>query len=268
MKAACAVITIFLLISPFLIAEAKFYEVQENDTLYGISREFSVGVDDIMHFNDISDARSLKAGDRLLIPSVYVVQKGDTLYGIARRLNSTVDVLVDLNDFKNDYLLKSGESIFVPLTESLNDNMPEASDVLESTAGGTIEKAPESGMRVSADGMPFWPHEGDRIDRVGKLTGMEIIGEKGDDVYTIAGGEVVWSAPYRGYGKIIIIESVDKYLYLYGGNESVLVTIGQRVVAGTKIAKLGIDPHSGDARLFFGVYKDGEYIDPGSAPRG
>ena len=268
MKAACAAITLFLLISPFLLAESKFYEVQENDTLYGISREFNVSVDDIMQFNDISDARSLRAGDHLLIPSVYVVQKGDTLYGIARRLDTTVEVLVNLNDLENDYLLKSGESIFVPLTENLTYSIPESSDILETVDGGAIEEAPENPTRVPGDGMPFWPHGGDRIEKVGKLTGMEIIGEKGDDVYTIAGGEVVWSAPYRGYGKIIIIESMDKYLYLYGGNEAVLVTIGQRVVAGTKIAKLGIDPHSGEARLFFGVYKGGEYIDPGSAPRG
>lgn len=266
MKAACVVFTILSLSPSFLFSNDTYYEVQENDTLYGISRQFKISVDDIMRLNDITDARFLKAGDRLIIPSVYGVQKGDTLYGIARRLDTTVEILLDLNAFEEDYVLKSGEGIFVPL--AVRGEMMGASDMQAMDEIETPGDPPTTFDTTLEGRIPFWPHQGNRIDKIGKLTGLEIVGEKGDDVFTVASGEVVWSAPYRGYGKIVIIESIDKYLYLYGGNETVIVSIGQRVTAGAKIARLGIDPHSGEARLFFGVYKGGEYIDPGSAPRG
>ena len=268
MKVARIVPTLLLLVSSLLYAESTLYEVQEHDTLYGISREFGVSVDDIMRVNSIEDPRHLKVGVRLLIPTTYVVQKGDTLFGIARRYNTTIDELLDLNGFAEDYMLKTGESIYV-VSSIVGEYVPRAEETNNGQMNGVEDvqiSMPDN--RASVGSLPFWPHSGNRIDKIGKLTGLEIIGRKGDDVYTVATGEVVWSAPYRGYGNIVIIESVDRYLYLYGGNESVLVTIGQRVEAGAKIAKLGIDPHSGEARLFFGVYKGGEYIDPEAAPRG
>ena len=74
-------------------------------------------------------------------------------------------------------------------------------------------------------------------------------------------------APYRGYNKLIIVESPDTHIYAYGGNDLCLVTVGDQVFPGMEIGKLGVNPHEGSAKAFFFVYKNGTPVDPEKAPR-
>ena len=65
------------------------YIVQPGDTLYGISGQFGVSIEDIKLENNLS-SNVLVVGQVLKIPStsttsLYVVKKGDTLYSIARK---------------------------------------------------------------------------------------------------------------------------------------------------------------------------------------
>lgn len=85
---------------------------------------------------------------------------------------------------------------------------------------------------------------------------------------SVSSGRVVWVAPYRGYGNLIMIESRDKLIFAYGGNEETLVAVGDIVKPGTKIGRMGIDPIEKNAKAYFFVYKEGKPVDPGKAPRG
>jgi septal ring factor EnvC (AmiA/AmiB activator) len=78
---------------------------------------------------------------------------------------------------------------------------------------------------------------------------------------------VIWAAPYRGYNKLIIVESPNHFHYAYGGNEITLVSEGDSVNPGMEIGRLGINPHDGVAKVFFFVYRDGKPVDPAQAPR-
>ena len=114
---------------------------------------------------------------------------------------------------------------------------------------------------------PFWPITGERIEIEGKIPGTEIVGQPGDLVYAVSGGVVVWDAPNLIFGRALIVESTEGYYYVYG-TEVVGVEIGQRVTAGARIGALGVNPNTGEAKLFFTVYKNGKIIDPELAPRG
>ena len=159
-------------------------------------------------------------------------------------------------------LLDHSAEAAVPFADPLAEASADASD-------GAAED-PNQAEPVGRAGseVPFWPHYGERTARTGKLSGTEFRGSQGDAIVTIASGEVVWSAPNRGYGNVIIIESDNDYLYLYTGLAETLVALGEVVKAGMKIAELGIDPHTGEAKLLLSVYKNGKRIDPAIAPRG
>lgn len=275
-------LVLLLVCTSRLFSESNFYDVQKNDTLWSISRRFGVQVEDLKAANGISDERSLRVGMRLIIPASYVVEKGDTLWSIARKHETTVDVLRELNKLQSNSL-DIGDVLLVPESVTGGTGGTNATAQNDSAASGNGDNdgadssaaANTGGMTSSgtsggsaAGAVPFWPHAGSRSARTGKLSGTEFTGSQGDDVFTISSGEVVWNAPNRGYGNIIIIESNDNYLYLYTGLAETLVSLGDRVQAGAKIAELGIDPHTGEAKLLLSVYKNGKRIDPSVAPRG
>jgi LysM repeat protein len=102
---------------------AIYHTVQAGENLYRISKRYGVTVEAIMAANGITDARSLKVGQVLLIPAAgggttgtgaYVVQPGDTLYSIAKRFGTTVETLAALNGLAPPYTIKVGQSLVIP----------------------------------------------------------------------------------------------------------------------------------------------------------
>jgi septal ring factor EnvC (AmiA/AmiB activator) len=78
---------------------------------------------------------------------------------------------------------------------------------------------------------------------------------------------VLSAGPYRGFGRVVIIQVDGGYLYVYGGCESLSVKEGDRICPGTELGKLGIDAVSSKPQLFFMVYRSNTPIDPAKAPR-
>jgi septal ring factor EnvC (AmiA/AmiB activator) len=101
----------------------------------------------------------------------------------------------------------------------------------------------------------------------GKLSGVMIGGTRAESVTSLTWGMVLSAGPYRGFGRVVIVQVDGGYLYVYGGCESISVREGDRVAPGTEIGKLGIDVVSGRPQLFFMVYKSNAPIDPAMAPR-
>ena len=101
----------------------------------------------------------------------------------------------------------------------------------------------------------------------GKLSGVVLTGAQGESVRCIAEGTVVSAGPYRGFGRVVIVQTKDGYLYVYGGQESISVKEGDKVLSGAELGKLGIDATTGKSDLFFMVYKSNAPVDPARAPR-
>jgi septal ring factor EnvC (AmiA/AmiB activator) len=101
----------------------------------------------------------------------------------------------------------------------------------------------------------------------GKLSGVVLLGERSEPVKSLTQGTVVSAGPYRGFGRVAIIQVTGGYLYVYGGCESLSVKEGDRVVPGTELGRLGIDGVSEKPQLFFLVYRNNSPIDPAKAPR-
>jgi septal ring factor EnvC (AmiA/AmiB activator) len=101
----------------------------------------------------------------------------------------------------------------------------------------------------------------------GKLYGVMLTGARSEPVKSLTEGTVVSAGPYRGFGRVAIVQVTGGYLYVYGGCESLSVKEGDRIGPGAELGKLGVDAVSQKPQLFFLVYKSNNPIDPAKAPR-
>lgn len=118
----------------------RFYihEVRSGDTYYALSRHFGVPVSMIEDYNPSSDARSLRTGQKLIIPALketgpyrpadtagirwnitrqYIVAPGDSLWSIARKFNTSAEEIAYNNGMSAGDILKAGIIIQVPGAE-------------------------------------------------------------------------------------------------------------------------------------------------------
>jgi len=247
---------ILLTLSAFIYGQESVVKIKKGDTLYQISRQYKVSVSLLLSFNSLLSTDTLKIGQIIRIPFSYIVKRGDTLYGISRSSGIGIDELCGLNDIDKNHNLMPGEILLLPVKDT---NITEKNK----------EESHSEIVRVDKQYADFfWPHSGERVALNGKLKGEAILGTKGDEIVSVSSGKVVWVAPYRGYGSLIMVETTDHHIFAYGGNEETLVKVGDSVLPGTTIGLMGINSIEKSAKAFFFVYKDGKPVDTEKAPRG
>ena len=72
-------------------------------------------------------------------------------------------------------------------------------------------------------------------------------------------GSVIFAGPFRGYGKLIIIEHGDGYMSLLAGMEDIDCEVGQMLLAGEPVGQM---PKSNDTHLYIELRKNNRPIDP------
>ena len=255
--------------------------------------------------NTMAAPASIGGGEPAPVIVDYTAVNGDTLYGIARKYGITYQALVDANNFSKDKKLKIGEKVKVPVPASAQpEPVPgnvSAPPVLAVAAGESVlpvdkmaapigksspARAPLppappakniSAAKTSTPAKPAgrqvdlklkWPVRiKDAAYMTGKLDGVVLTGEKAAPVQSLSAGTVASAGPYRGFGRVAIVQSDSGYIYVYGGCETLSVRAGERIAAGSEIGRLGVDAVSQKPQLFFMVYNGTKAIDPAKAPR-
>jgi murein DD-endopeptidase MepM/ murein hydrolase activator NlpD len=274
------VLFFFCVISPVFLEE-RIHVLQKGETIYSVARSYGVSPAAVLAINGLSeaDARTVQAGYRLRIPAAsvaagnpygeYRVSKGDTLYSIARRYGISLTELLDMNGFSPNYLIKEGERIRVPSTGS--GVSPASSGIASGTVSGSgtnSAKPQGTGSPARVDPSIRWPVRAKDVSYLtGKLYGVMVTGERSEPVKSLTQGTVVYAGPYRGFGRVAIVQVNGGYFYVYGGCESLSVKEGDRVAPGAELGKLGIDAKTEKPQLFFLVYRSNNPIDPAKAPR-
>jgi murein DD-endopeptidase MepM/ murein hydrolase activator NlpD len=145
-------------------------------------------------------------------------------------------------------------------------------------AAGRVEEAPSRPVVPAAapravvpgtvDASVRWPVAAREVSYMtGKLSGVILTGGKTESVKSLTEGTVISAGPYRGFGRVAIVQVSGGYLYVYGGCESLSVKEGDKVVPGTELGRLGMDALSEKPQLFFLVYRNNIPVDPAKAPR-
>lgn len=138
----------FVIISAMLLAavsafcEQKTHTVQKGETLYSISRQYGISVNELRQLNGLTETSILKVGQVLNVSAEteakketagtaaasatgkkteaqpvyddYTVKAGDTLYSIARANDISVAELKKINNFDDSTVLKYGVIIKIP----------------------------------------------------------------------------------------------------------------------------------------------------------
>jgi LysM repeat protein len=237
-------ISLFFIFSSLAWAETSYYTVKKGDTLTKVSRDCDVPVNVLLAVNNIKGNESLKVGMKLTIPDVYIVKKGDTLYSIAKRYSVSIDDLKAVNGLSGREGIKIKQKLYIVSVADI--------------------KSPDLTAPQVTPNAVFWPHPGSREPYDGKIRGVLINGDKGDLVYSVSSGRVIWAGPYRGFGNVVLVTGADELVYGYMGVEELIVSPGEQVESGTAIGRMGVYFHQTDAKLLFIVYHNIKrvYLDP------
>lgn len=183
----------------------------------------------------------------------YRVRVGDTLYSIAWSFNFDYLHLAQLNNLSPPYRVRIGQ--LLRLNGSANHPIKKTTtiDITEPMLKQSIKswRWPAVGQVVA--GFSESPY-GNK--------GIDIHGEYGEDVHSVANGVVVYSgAGVRGYGNLIIIKHNKDFLSAYAFNQRNLTKEGMKVQSGQKIATMGRN-NSGAVLLHFELRRKGHPVDP------
>ena len=93
--------------------------------------------------------------------------------------------------------------------------------------------------------------------------GIDIANSIGTPIVAAADGLVISAGYEGGYGNMVKLRHSDGTVTLYGHNSSVVVNVGQRVMAGDQIARMGNTGNSTGPHLHFEVHLNGtDRVDP------
>jgi septal ring factor EnvC (AmiA/AmiB activator) len=145
--------------------------------------------------------------------------------------------------------------------------------LLESLARPGSEGPPGSLGFARRRGMLEWPARGRvaipfgnvRHPRFGTEVphpGVEIAAPEGQAVRAVFDGRVVYADWFRGYGQMLVIDHGDGYLSIYGHVDERLVSGGQMVRQGERIAHCGSGGSFEIPGLYFEIRHEGRPVDP------
>ncbi len=210
----------------------------------------------------------------------YRVRRGDTLHAIAFNFGLDWKEIAAWNGIRSPYTIYPDQELRLsaPASKTVVRAAPP-----KSTTSTTREYTPETKSRsttreytpapepraapaASDPKVWLWPVEGKVISNFRPddpaRKGMDIGGKEGQAIIATAGGEVVYSGSgLIGYGELIIIKHNESLLSAYAHNRKRLVSEGQKVKAGERIAEMGRNDRN-QAMLHFEIRLNGNPQDP------
>jgi LysM repeat protein len=216
-----------LLLSTPLLAED--YQVQKGDSVSNLSQRTKIPAELLLRANPNQDWDQLKAGDHLILPERYVVKSGDTLYSLCRLWHVEQADVVALNGLSGPVSLKSGQILFVPATVK--------SKAQDTSGFWPVGKVPHA--------------EGDKLKSVTFATA-------GEPFRSVSEGTVVYQGEFRGVGRVLLVQAVDKSVFAYGNFESSAVDFGQSIAKGQVLGATSSRPSQ---KLSFFAFRQNEPLD-------
>jgi lipoprotein NlpD len=254
---------LLLCLVQFLVACAAqggaYHTVERGQTLYTISRIYSVDERYLARINGISDPSRLRVGQQLFIPGA----------DRARQVPATV---------RSEPLPPPAAVVKpVPAPPTGGGSRPIAGRPSPPPLAVGVPAKPAEAVPERVQGGPppaardrfVWPARGQLLRKFGdrqdstKSKGVEIGLPKGTGVAAAAAGKVIYSGDgITGYGNLVIVRHDNSFFTVYAFNQENLVATGAFVSKGEKIARSGVPPKGGVPRLYFEIRHGKDPVDP------
>lgn len=234
-------------------SQLKQYRIEKGDTLWKISRNFDVDLQTLMVVNHLNTNSTLSVGELVQVPAsrsgIYVIQAGDTIWGIADQYKISANDLMRFNVNVNPNNLKIGDKLVLP------DNIRRV-PIEEPSRSFNLSPMylswPLSGIITSAFG---WRKSGFHH-------GLDIAADTGTPIKACAAGKVVFTGWKSVYGRTVVVEHYNGEQTLYAHASKILVTNGQKVIKGQKIALVGATGNATGPHLHLEIKKGGQTLNP------
>ncbi|ACL30213.1 peptidoglycan DD-metalloendopeptidase family protein [Buchnera aphidicola] len=234
-----------------------FYIVKSKDTMYSIAKNSGYNYHELSKFNSIKKPYKIIIGQKIWM--------GDFL--IDKNNNDCSILNLEKNSIKQHNSCAVVFKNLLNIEKFLKDNIK-----TKKICFFCIKKIKKNNNSLKLKFFNFsnnwsWPVKNKNtkyfyIDKLGNKR-IEIIGFKGQPVFSTAAGEVVFVTNlFKKYGLLIIIKHDQNYLSIYAFNNSVLVKEKDRVYKNQQIATMGLSSDTNLARLYFEIRYLGESINP------
>lgn len=260
--------------------KSDVYEVVSGDTLSEIAIKTNIPMDRLIEMNDsLEDERSMiRAGDELIItvpePKLAVVRQEELYY----EEDYEEDVIyIDNDDWyttqtKTLQEPSAGHRRVIAVVTFENDKKTATEIIKEEVTYEAVAKIVERGTKIPPTYIK--PISGGRLSsgfgRRSRPTkgastyhkGVDWATPTGTAVYASCGGTVARAGWGSGYGYVVYINHPDGRQTRYGHLSKVLVSVGQTVSQGQKIALSGNTGVSTGPHLHFEILINGSQVNP------
>ena len=226
--------------------------VAKGDTLYSLSRQYKIPVNDLAIMNKLSVPFNLSVGQKLKVPK---------LDGVQTRPTVTVKKSVETTKAKNTKTT----------TTTQKPKVQESAKVDKKTETKKTTNTKTSSPKIAARSSSkfSWPVRGKILSGYGPKNGglvndgINISAALGTTVRASENGVVAYAGnEVKGMGNLIIIQHSDGWMTVYAHLNSMDVRRGARVAVGQPIGKIGKTGKVDKPQLHFEIRKGTKSYNP------
>ena len=236
-----------------------FYRIKRGDTLIGISLDHGVSWRDLAGWNQIENPNLIEVDQLIRVRPPAVTAPASAARAQESR-PMEVRPIGPIASAPTSPPAGGGPAAAVAPAPSVGSATAPAAG----PQGGPGAAAPRPPVAAAETISLSWPGRGHVITQFSDpgYKGIALSGAEGDPVLAAGDGRVVYSGSgLRGYGNLVIVKHEGDFLTAYAHNRSILVSEGQTVKRGQKIAELG-KTDSEIPKLHFEVRRAGKPVDP------
>lgn len=238
--------------------------VAPGDTLYSLSRKYSIPVNDLAVMNNLSVPFALYAGQKIRVPNLASAPVKTTAPVKTEAPKTTAKATptkaATIKDAAKPKTVEPAKKTTDAKQQTQKEKQPQ-------TSTNTVEKLPAISARSSSKFS--WPLRGKILSNYGAKNnglfndGINIAAARGAAVAAAENGVVAYSGnEVKGMGNLVIVQHSDGWMTVYAHMDSLGVRRGARVRVGQKIGTVGQTGKVNQPQLHFEIRRGTKAYNP------